>query len=81
VFTKAYTKNTFAPELKYLQEFLKAEGLYRGEINGKYDTATIEAVYKFQLQEGIITGKEANKAAYGWFGPATRKAVNEKRKV
>ena len=77
-FTKSYTKGTYAVELTYLQQFLKAEGLYQGEINGKYDTATIEAVYKFQLQEGVVTGKETNKAAYGWMGPATRAAVNAK---
>jgi hypothetical protein len=77
-FTKTYTKNTYALELTYLQQFFTAQGLYNGEINGRYDAKTIEAVYKFQLQEGVITGKEANKAAYGRMGPATRAAVNKK---
>lgn len=65
-FTKTYNKGVYALELTYLQQFLKAQGLYAGEINGLYDTKTIEAVYQFQLQEGVVTGKEANKAAYGW---------------
>ncbi|MDR0859736.1 MAG: hypothetical protein LBO09_01810 [Candidatus Peribacteria bacterium] len=78
VFTKTYTKGTYAPELKYLQEFLTAQGLYNGAINGLYDAKTIEAVYHYQLQEGVVTGKEVNKAAYGWMGPATRNAVNKK---
>jgi hypothetical protein len=78
VFTKSYTKGTSAPELTYLQQFLKAEGLYQGEITGRYDAATIEAVYQFQLQEGVVTGKEIDKAAYGRMGPATRRAVNAK---
>ncbi|MDR2190574.1 MAG: peptidoglycan-binding protein [Candidatus Peribacteria bacterium] len=77
-FTKTYNKGTYALELTYLQQFLKAQGLYNGEINGLYDAKTIEAVYHFQLQEGVVSGKEANKAAYGRMGPATRAAVNKK---
>jgi hypothetical protein len=53
-------------ELTYLQQFLTAQTLYAGEINGLYDAKTIESVYKYQLQEGVVTGKEANKSAYGW---------------
>ncbi|MDR2541625.1 MAG: peptidoglycan-binding protein [Candidatus Peribacteria bacterium] len=78
VFTKTYNKGMYALELKYLQEFLTAQGLYNGTINGLYDAKTIEAVYHYQLQEGVVSGKEANKAAYGWMGPATRNAVNKK---
>ena len=77
-YTKTYNKGTYALELTYLQQFLKAQGLYNGEINGLYNALTIEAVYKYQLQEGVVTWKEANKSAYGWMGPATRAAVNEK---
>jgi hypothetical protein len=77
-FTKTYTKGIYALELTYLQQFLTAQGLYAGDINGLYDAKTIEAVYHFQLQEGVITGKEANKSAYGRMGPATRTAVNKK---
>ena len=65
-------------ELTYLQQFLKAQGLYDGEFNGRYDTKTIEAIYKYQLQEGVVTGQESNKSAYGWMGPATRAAINKK---
>jgi peptidoglycan hydrolase-like protein with peptidoglycan-binding domain len=52
--------------------------LYDGEFHGKYDPKTIEAVYKFQLQEGVITWKETNKSAYGWMWPATRAKLNKK---
>ncbi|MDR0369380.1 MAG: hypothetical protein LBH96_02330 [Candidatus Peribacteria bacterium] len=65
-FTKTYTKGSYALELIYLQQFLTAQGLYNGEIHGRYDAPTIEAVYKYQLQEGVISGKESNKSAYGW---------------
>ncbi|MDR2415966.1 MAG: peptidoglycan-binding protein [Candidatus Peribacteria bacterium] len=77
-FTKTYNKGVYAVELTYLQQFFKAQNLYTGEINGLYDAKTIEAVYRFQLQEGVITGKETNKAAYGRMGPATRAAINKK---
>lgn len=77
-FTKTYTKGIYALELTYLQQFLIAQGLYDGEINGRYDPKTIEAVYKYQLQEGVVSGKESNKSAYGWMWPATRAAVNKK---
>ncbi len=77
-FVKAYNKWVYALELTYLQQFLKSQGLYDGEFHGKYDPKTIEAVYKFQLQEGVITWKETNKSAYGWMWPATRAKLNQK---
>jgi hypothetical protein len=80
-FVKTYNKGVYAIELTYLQQFLTAQGLYAGDINGLYDAKTIEAVYHFQLQEGVVTGKEKNKAAYGRMGPATRAAINKKMNV
>lgn len=77
-FTIAFQKGSSHPQIKTLQEYLKQRGYYQGEINGKYDAATISAVYQFQLKEGIFNGNEQNKSAYGRFGPATRTKVNQK---
>ena len=67
VFTQAFKKGQYHEQIKTLQTLLKNWGYYQGEINGVYSPATIEAVYKFQLKEGIITGKEKNKTGYGRF--------------
>ncbi|MDO4713937.1 MAG: peptidoglycan-binding domain-containing protein [bacterium] len=75
-FTQAFTKNQYHPQVKVLQNYLHSQGLYQGTINGIYSPATIEAVYQFQLKHGIVTGKEKNKAGYGWFGTQTRAKLN-----
>lgn len=75
-FTQAFTKNQYHPQVKILQSYLQNQGLYQGVINGIYSPATIEAVYQFQLKHGIVTGKEKNKAGYGWFGTQTRAKLN-----
>ena len=76
VFTQAFKKNQYYEQVKTLQTVLKKRGYYDGEITWVYSPATIEAVYHFQLKEGIITGKEKDKSAYGWFGTATRAKMN-----
>lgn len=76
VFTQAFKKGQYHEQIKTLQTLLKNWGYYQGEINGVYSPATIEAVYKFQLKEGIITGKEKNKAGYGRFWVKTREKLN-----
>lgn len=75
-FTQAFNKGQSHEQIKTLQTTLKNWGYYQGEIDGIYSAATIEAVYKFQLKEGIVTGKEKNKAGYGRFGVATRNKMN-----
>ncbi len=75
-FTQAFNKGQYHEQIKTLQTVLKNWGYYQGEINGIYSAGTIEAVYKFQLKEGVITGKEKNKAGYGRFGVATRNKMN-----
>lgn len=75
-FTQAFKKGTYNEEIKTLQTILKNWWYYEGEINWVYDNATIEAVYKFQLKEWVITWKETNKSWYWWFGPATRAKLN-----
>lgn len=78
IFNQAFNKNSYHEQIKILQNYLKNWGYYLGEINGIYDQTTINAVYQFQLKEGILTGLEKDKSGYGRFGPATRNKVNQK---
>lgn len=75
-FTQTFKKGQYHAQVKDLQTYLTNWGFYKGAINGIYDRATIEAVYQFQLKNGIITGKEKNKSGYGRFGPQTRAKIN-----
>jgi len=75
-FTQAFKKNQYHEQVKTLQTVLKNWWYYNWEITGVYSPATIEAVYQFQLKEGIITGKEKDKSAYWWFWNATRAKIN-----
>lgn len=76
VFTQAFKKGQYHEQIKTLQTLLKNWGYYQGEISGVYSPTTIEAVYQFQLKEGVVTGKEKNKSGYGRFGTKTREKIN-----
>ncbi|MDP3948070.1 MAG: peptidoglycan-binding protein [bacterium] len=52
-----------------LQEFLTIRGLYSGPANGNFFILTLEAVKKFQKEQGINPT--------GYFGPKTRAAANK----
>ncbi len=73
IFTRWYVRGDKAEEIKILQEHLKKLKYYNGKINGIYDSKTIDAVYKFQLDNKIITSSQIGSA--GYFGPKTRKAL------
>lgn len=75
-FAQAFKKGQYHEQVKTLQTLLKNWGYYQGDISGIYSPATIEAVYQFQLKEGIITGKEKNKSGYGRFWTKTREKIN-----
>lgn len=75
-FTQAFKKGEYHEQIKALQSLLKKRGYYKGEIDGVYSATTIEAVYQFQLKEGIVTGKEKNHAGHGRFGTRTRAKIN-----
>lgn len=75
-FTQSFNKGQYHEQIKTLQTVLKNRGYYHSAIDGVYSPATIEAVYQFQLKEGIVTGKEKNKAGHGWFGQKTREKLN-----
>jgi len=52
-------------------------GHYDGEVDGVYDELTSDAVYRFQLAEGILNeGPQGAKLA-GYAGPATRDRLNK----
>ena len=75
-FTQTFKKGQYHQQVKALQTYLTNWWFYKGAINGVYDRTTIEAVYQFQLKNGVITGKEKNKSGYGRFGPQTRAKIN-----
>ena len=54
-FTQTFKKGQYHAQVKDLQTYLTNWGFYKGAINGIYDRATIEAVYQFQLKNGLIT--------------------------
>ena len=60
--------NTY--EVTILQKYLKKLGYYKGKVNGYYDKQTLEAVAKFQMDQGIIKKWQTYLAGYFW--PLTR---------
>lgn len=70
IFTRGYVKWEKADEIKILQAYLKKLNYYDGDITGVYDTKTIDAVYKLQLDNKIITPNQIAFAGYFW--PQTR---------
>ena len=75
-FDKPYRLNQKAEKIKALQAGLKLMGYYQGPINGKYTQTTMDAVFKFQLDTGIL---DASSPAYlhWYFGPQTRKEFSK----
>lgn len=68
-------KDAEGEDVEELQKTLKELGYYSGELNGKYEYATIEAVLEFQKEHSVI-GTDADFGA-GFFGPKTKKALEE----
>ncbi len=56
-------------DIQLLQQFLKNEGYYEGEITGKYLSQTYKAVAKFQTENGLKPS--------GYFGSASRGKANQ----
>ena len=56
-----------------LQQMLWELGYYRGELNGKYDKITIDAVYQFQKNHDVVKS-EYDRGA-GYFGKKTHTAL------
>ncbi len=76
VFAKPITQASPKTSIRELQDALRLFGYYHGEVDGNFDAETREAVLTFQLDEGVISNKEATGA--GYFGPKTRQALKTK---
>jgi len=61
-------------DIKRLQEYLAILGYYNSKITGYYDDATMEAVFNFQVDKGIID--EWEDLGAGHFGINTRFAMD-----
>jgi peptidoglycan hydrolase-like protein with peptidoglycan-binding domain len=57
-------------KVRKLQQRLASKGLYRGVINGVFDTTTIAAVRAYQVREGILPT--------GFVGPLTRARLDNR---
>lgn len=66
-------KNTTGQDVLILQQILKQYNYYDAEINGIYDQNTIEAVLKFQKDQGVIQNE--SEVGAGYFGPKTNQAL------
>ncbi len=73
-FTVGYTKNKSDIGVKYLQYLLTSLWYYQGDINGTNNKSTIEALFKRQSDNKLVT-KSTDPAA-GYLGPKTRDALN-----
>ncbi|MEK7648741.1 MAG: carboxypeptidase regulatory-like domain-containing protein [Patescibacteria group bacterium] len=72
--TRSLAKGSKGADVKTLQQVLKAEGLYKGAINGVVDAKTLSAVKSFQVAHKI---SKPGQKAFGNIGPGTRAAVNK----
>lgn len=66
-------KDASGEDVENLQRMLWDLGYYHGEITGKYDDATVEAVFRFQIEYGVLNS-EWDKGA-GYFGKKTLAAL------
>ena len=56
-----------------MQQMMWELGYYKGELNGKYDSATMDAVFKFQKDNGIVQSDREQGA--GFYGKKTHEAL------
>lgn len=76
-FTRAYIKGEQHKEIRILQRKLQWLWFLDKEatITWVYDKKTIEAVFAFQVEKWILTGKESM-SVQGYFGQKTRDMIN-----
>ncbi len=72
-FTMTITAASPAENIKIVQELLKKAGSYKGDIDGIYGQAMIEAIYQFQKENDIVTSRNDDGA--GLYGPKTRSTL------
>ena len=78
-FSRAFEKWEEHKTIWYLQRFLIWYWTYKHEINNIYDNKTINAVFKFQKKEDLLSWQINNQRIRGYFGPSTREKVNKLR--
>lgn len=66
-------KDATGDEVSNLQRMLWELGYYKGDINGTYDQVTVDAVFDFQVEYGVLK-TEADLGA-GYFGKKTLEAL------
>jgi len=74
-FTKTYNKWDKSDDIKKLQIILTNLWYYTWNISSVFDSRTIDAVYAFQLKNGILS-LNSNLSSRWWLGPATRNKLN-----
>lgn len=78
-FSVGYTAGESDIWVKYLQYFLKTKKYYTWAINGINTTATVAALFQFQLDKGIVD--DENDQWAGYLGPTTREIINPLLKI
>jgi peptidoglycan hydrolase-like protein with peptidoglycan-binding domain/3D (Asp-Asp-Asp) domain-containing protein len=66
-------KDDNGDEVKNLQRMLWDLGYYQGEITGTYDQVTVDAVFSFQVESGVL--KTEWDSGAGYFGKKTLEAL------
>lgn len=66
-------KHSDGDDVIRLQQMLWELGYYRGDLNGFYDDITIDAVFEFQKEQGIL--ESDREAGAGYFGKQTHAAL------
>lgn len=76
IFEKIINATSSSQDIQSLQEILFTLGyLSEEKVNGQFDSATISAIYDFQIQSQIITSE--NDVGAWNFGPKTRKELEK----
>jgi peptidoglycan hydrolase-like protein with peptidoglycan-binding domain/3D (Asp-Asp-Asp) domain-containing protein len=66
-------KNSSGEEVSRVQQMLWELGYFKGSFNGKYDSVTMDAVFRFQKDNGILENDWESGA--GYFGKQTFEAM------
>ncbi|MFA6090586.1 MAG: peptidoglycan-binding protein [Candidatus Gracilibacteria bacterium] len=75
VFTSAIGRNTDTETIKELQIAFTNLAYYKGEIDGKYSSLLVDAIYDFQVENQLVQSIQDSGA--GYFGTKTRTKLQE----
>jgi hypothetical protein len=76
-FNRAFEKEEITEEIEILQKILYKELFIQEILMEKNDQETRNALYLFQLQHKIMQADNETPWLRGYFGPSTRKKMNE----